>query len=113
MLTSTPQAPVSYARMKMIMINHVEVNRHTMFQQATDSVKLHLEELTKRIETEALSVSGTRLPVCSRRRGHPLSGHDWRSPPHPREELLLLQEMKPLVECVDEAFREHVWASSR
>ncbi|KAI0148196.1 hypothetical protein F4776DRAFT_606585 [Hypoxylon sp. NC0597] len=41
--------PGSYSRMKYAMANHVEASRHTMFRQATDTVKTQLEAMCRSV----------------------------------------------------------------
>ncbi|KAI1659708.1 Dynamin family-domain-containing protein [Daldinia decipiens] len=44
------RGPGSYNRMKAAMANHVETSRHTMFNQATDTVKAQLEAMCRVVQ---------------------------------------------------------------
>ncbi|KAH6648251.1 hypothetical protein BKA67DRAFT_522596 [Truncatella angustata] len=42
----------SYARMKTAMVAHVETSKHTMFRQACDTVKTHLEAMCRAVQRQ-------------------------------------------------------------
>ncbi|KAF9881435.1 tat pathway signal sequence [Colletotrichum karsti] len=89
----------SYARMKNHMVTHVEQNRESMFRHATDTVKVLLQQLCKRVEDDMAIQVQDIYNLLARDYLAVIVGIDSNVQPTglPRSERLLRAEMLPIL----------------